>query len=280
MHKNIFTYVLMGMLLLSFPSFGSLKSEEKKFKKLRKEWIYKSYSKISKGSIKGITSVYNLQAGDDKKLTRANTHALLAYMWGLGINKEFAIADSKMAVKKAKTPKEKYIAETSLATALYNRGWGDLARSYTDSIKENPDYVGIPETLKKEELLLNLMVGSLAIKSGDLNSTHAAFSKIALETNKPWIPTLAMTSAMILNGSVFDTPGHINTLINDPTLTSYEREKLVELKALSVSKIDHKNKKMGQLINSLIFESIRGESDNAIKELVNDLTDYMADINL
>ena len=70
-------------------------------------------------------------------------------------------------------------------------------------------------------------------------------------------------------------------MINDPTLTSYERDKFVELKAFSLSKIDKakKDKKMEQLINGLIFESIKNESSNAIKGIVNELSDYISDVD-
>ena len=59
------------------------------------------------------------------------------------------------------------------------------------------------------------------------------------------------------------------------------RDKLVELKAFSLSKIDKakKDKKMEQLINGLIFESIKNESSNAIKGIVNELSDYISDVD-
>jgi len=281
--KNIcFSYLFVGLLVLSLPTYASLKSEGKRYKKLQKEWIYKGYYKMSKESIKGITRVYNSQAEEGKELTRTNTHTLLAYMWSLGINEDFAIADSKLALRKAKTPKDKYIAQTSLATAMYNQGWEQLAEDYANKIQTNSEFTGVAEQFEKEQVFSNLMVGSLAVKNGNLKLAHSAFGKIALETNKPWIPTLAVTSAMVLNGSILDMPGHIKTLINDPTLTSYEREKLVELKAFSMSKLDEskKNKKMEQLINSLIFESIKNESNNALKGIVNDLNDYISSVDL
>ncbi|NQZ21224.1 MAG: hypothetical protein HRT53_04140 [Colwellia sp.] len=58
-------------------------------------------------------------------------------------------------------------------------------------------------------------------------------------------------------------------MINSLRLTRYERDKLVELKAFSMSKLDkiNKNKKMEQLINALIFDSIKNESSNVINEL-------------
>jgi len=281
--KNIwFSYLFVSLLVLSLPTYASLKSEGKRYKKLQKEWIYKGYYKMSKESIKGITRVYNSQAEEGKELTRTNTHTLLAYMWSLGINEDFAIADSKLALRKAKTPKDKYIAQTSLATAMYNQGWEQLAEDYSNKIQTNSEFTGVAEQFEKEQVFSNLMVGSLAVKNGNLKLAHSAFGKIALETNKPWIPTLAVTSAMVLNGSILDMPGHIKTLINDPTLTSYEREKLVELKAFSMSKLDEskKNKKMEQLINSLIFESIKNESNNALKGIVNDLNDYISSVDL
>jgi len=281
--KNIwFSYLFVSLLVLSLPTYASLKSEGKRYKKLQKEWIYKGYYKMSKESIKGITRVYNSQAEEGKELTRTNTHTLLAYMWSLGINEDFAIADSKLALRKAKTPKDKYIAQTSLATAMYNQGWEQLAEDYSNKIQTNSEFTGVAEQFEKEQVFSNLMVGSLAVKNGNLKLAHSAFGKIALETNKPWIPTLAVTSAMVLNGSILDMPGHIKTLINDPTLTSYEREKLVELKAFSMSKLDEskKNKKMEQLINGLIFESIKNESNNALKGIVNDLNDYISSVDL
>jgi hypothetical protein len=276
-----FGYLIVGLLVISLPTFASLKSDGKRYKKLQKEWIYKGYYKMSKESIKGITRIYNLQAEEGSELTRTDTHTLLAYMWSLGLNEDFAIADSKLALRKAKTPKDKYIAQTSLATAMYNQGWGDLAKDYSNEIEANDEFKGVAGQFQKEQLFSNLMVGSLAIKNGNLKLTHSAFTKIGVETNKPWIPTLAITSAMILNGSILDTPGHIKALINDPTLTSYEREKLVELKEFSMSEIDKtkKDKKMEQLINSLIFDSIKNESSNAIKGIVNELRDYISDID-
>ena len=65
-------------------------------------------------------------------------------------------------------------------------------------------------------------------------------------------------------------------------MTSYEREKLVELKTLSSSKIDNskKVKKMEQLINGLIFESIKNESSDSFKGVVNKLNDYILDVDL
>jgi hypothetical protein len=275
------SYFFVSWLVISLPAFASLKSEGKKYKKLQKEWIYKGYYKMSRESIKGITRVYNSQSAEGDELTRTNTHTLLAYMWSLGFNEDFAIADSKLALKKAKTHKDKYIAQTSLATAMYNQGWDELAKDYSDKIQSNDEFKGVEDQFQKEQLFSNLMMGSLAIKNGNLKLTHTAFTKIGVETNKPWIPTLAITSAMMLNGSILDTPGHLSALINDPTLTSYERDKLVELKAFSLSKIDKvkKDKKMEQLINGLIFESIKNESSNAIKGIVNELSDYISDVD-
>jgi hypothetical protein len=275
-------YFILSLITISLPAFSSLKSEEKKYKKLQKEWIYKGYYKMSKESIKGITRVYNSQADEEDGLTRTDTHSLLAYIWGLGINEDFAIADSKLALRKAKTSKEKFIAQTSLATAMYNQGWSELASEYSKKIQSNNEFKGITDKFHNNQMFLNLMVGSLAIKNGNLKLTHTAFTKIGLETKKPWIPSLAITSAMLLNGSILDTPQHIKTLINDPTLTSYEREKLVELKTLSTSKIDNskKVKKMEQLINGLIFESIKNESSDSFKGVVNKLNDYILDVDL
>jgi len=279
--KKWFSLLITSFLILSLPAFGSLKSEGKRYKKLQKEWVYKGYYKMSKESIKGITRVYNLQAEEGSELKRTNTHALLAYMWGLGLNEDFAIADSKLALRKASTAQDKYIAQTSLATAMYNQGWEDLAKDYSNKIQANDEFKGVAGEFKKEQLFSNLMVGSLAIKNGNLKITHAAFTKIAKETNKPWIPSLAITSAMILNGSIFDTPGHIKSLINDPSLTRYERDKLVELKELSMSEVDKatKNKKMEQLINGLIFDSIKNQSSNAIKGIINELSEYISDVD-
>lgn len=273
--------LIVGWFTLSLPAYASLKSEGKRYKKLQKEWIYKGYYKMSKESIKGITRVYNSQAEEGDELTRTKTHTLLAYMWSLGFNEDFAIADSKLALRKAKTPKDKYIAQTSLATAMYNQGWDQLADDYSNKIQTNSEFTGVAELFEKEQVFSNLMVGSLAAKNGNLKLAHSAFTK-TLETNKPWITTLGVTSAMVLNGSILDTPGHIKELINDPTLTSYEREKLVELKAFSVSKIDEgkKSKKMAQLINGLIFESIKNESSNVLKGLVNELNDYISGVDL
>ncbi len=277
--SRLLSYLMVSVLVTSLPVFASLKSEQKKFKKLQKEWIYKGYYKISKKSIKGITSVYNSQADKNIELTRTKTHSLLAYMWGLGFSEDFAIADSKLAIKRAKTAKDRFIAQTSLATAMYNQGWNELAKEYSNKIQNNNEFKGIAGSLHQEQLFSNLMVGSLAIKNGNLKLAHTSFNKIGVETNKPWIPSLAITSAMILNGSILDTPGHIKTLINDPTLTSYEREKLIELKDLSMSKVD-KSKKMERLINGLIFDSIKSKSSNAVKEVINELNNYIANIDL
>ena len=55
---------------------------------------------------------------------------------------DFAIADSKLALRKSSTLKDKYIAEKALTLAMYNKGWVELASEKSNKIKSNPEFDG------------------------------------------------------------------------------------------------------------------------------------------
>ena len=47
------------------------------------------------------------------------------------------------------------------------------------------------EKYDKEQLIANLIVGSIAVREGNLRVVENTFAKLSKETDKAWIPTLA-----------------------------------------------------------------------------------------
>lgn len=280
--KSIIQIVFISVLFFSATATASLNSEQRKFDKLQKKWLYKAYRKISTESIRGITQVVNFSAKEDSKLDRAEIHAILAFMWSLGLDADFAIADSKLALRKASTFKDQYIAEKALTLAMYNKGWVELASFKSNNIDANPNFAGFAEKYDKQQLIANLIVGSLAIREGNLSVVENTFAKVSKETNKPWIPTLAKTAALVLNGSLLDAPGHLTALLSDPSLTDYERVKISALSTLAADKITEKNKQkqFSQLVNGLLFDSLKSSSSMAYKDLVEQLAQYISSVDL
>jgi len=276
--------MIVFLLLSSISVFSSPKSEQKKYAKLQKKWVYKAYRKISKESVRGITQAYNYQTKEQPENTidRAYIHALLSFMWSTGLDANFAIAESHLSLQKAVKPKDKYIAQTALSLALYNKGWSELAREQSNQINNNSEFKGFAKKYKKEQLFANLIVGSLAIREGNIKVTQDTFEKIAIETNKPWITTLAKTAALAMTGSIFDATSQFKVLVQDPSLTIYEREKIEEIQLLAKSEMDEKRKqtKVSQLVDGLLFDSIKEQSKTTYKGLVGDLSDYIDDIDL
>ncbi|WP_440876979.1 hypothetical protein [Thalassotalea sp. PLHSN55] len=278
--KGFLLQVVWFFLIVSSSSYASVESEQKKYDKLQDKWLYKSYYKLSKKTIKGITKVYNLQADETKQVNSSNTHALLAFMWSMGVNKKFAIADSSLANKNADSIKEQYIAQTVLTIAMYNRGWTELAKDMTQKSQHNPEFSGLSEKFHKEQLFANLMIGSLAIREGDLKVTQEAFNKIALATDKPWLPSLAKTATLAANGSILDAIANTKTLLADPTLTAYEREQLEQLKEkLTKDGSTGESMDIAQLVDRLIFDSIKTESNQAYQQLISQLSDYIENVS-
>jgi len=276
--------IFISLFLFSVSAFSSPKSEQKKYYKLQKKWTYKAYRKISKESVRGITQAYNYQNKDEPEntLDRAYIHALLGFMWSTGLDANFAIAESRLSLQKANKLKDKYIAQTALSLAFYNKGWPELAREQSSKIKNNLEFKGFAHKYKKEQLFANLIVGSLAIREGDIQVTQDVFTKIAVETNKPWITTLAKTAALVMTGSVFDAASQFKDLVQDPYLTVYEREKITEIQQLVMSELDEKKKqnKILQLIDGLLFDSIKNQSKAAYKNLLADLSNYIDNVDL
>jgi hypothetical protein len=284
--KKMLTKIIVQLLFISLVGFSisaeaSLTSEQKKFDKLQKKWLFKAYRKISTESIRGITQAVNFSTQDENKLERAEVHAILGFMWSLGLDADFAIADSKLALRKSSTLKDKYIAEKALTLAMYNKGWVELASEKSNKIKSNPEFDGFAEKYDKEQLIANLIVGSIAVREGNLRVVENTFAKVSKETDKAWIPTLAKTATLILNGSILDAPGHLKVLLEDPTLTAYERSKIAEISTLATNEITEKSKqnKFSQLVNGLMFESLKDSSGSAYKDVVEQLGDYISGID-
>lgn len=279
--KTIIQISLISTLFFSVAATASLNSEQKKFTKLEKKWLYKAYRKISTESIRGITQAVNFTSQDVEKLDRAEIHAILGFMWSLGLDADFAIADSKLALRKSSTLKDKYIAEKALTLAMYNKGWVELANAKSKSIQADPEFTGFAEKYNKEQLIANLIVGSLAIREGNLKVVENTFAKVSQETEKPWISTLAKTATLVLNGSLLDAPGHLTALLSDPTLTAYERERISEISDLAAGEMTEQRKqnKFSQLVNGLMFESLKDSSSMAYKDLVEQLSQYISSVD-
>lgn len=279
--KTIIQISLISTLFFSVAATASLNSEQKKFTKLEKKWLYKAYRKISTESIRGITQAVNFTSQDVEKLDRAEIHAILGFMWSLGLDADFAIADSKLALRKSSTLKDKYIAEKALTLAMYNKGWAELANEKSKSIQANPEFTGFAEKYNKEQLIANLIVGSLAIREGNLKVVENTFAKVSQETEKPWISTLAKTATLVLNGSLLDAPGHLTALLSDPALTAYERERISEISDLAAGEMTEQRKqnKFSQLVNGLMFESLKDSSSMAYKDLVEQLSQYISSVD-
>jgi len=279
--KAIIQITFVSVLLFSVTATASLNSEQKKFDKLQKKWLYKAYRKISTESIRGITQAVNFSTQDENKLDRAQIHAILGFMWSLGLDADFAIADSKLALRKSSTLNDTYIAEKTLTLAMYNKGWSELARAKSRSIQANSEFDGFAEKYTKQQLIANLIVGSLAIREGNLTVVENTFAKVSQETNKAWIPTLAKTATLVLNGSLLDASGHLSALLTDPSLTAYEREKISAISVLAADKITERSKQnqFSQLVNSLMFESLKDSSSMAYKDLVEQLGQYISSID-
>lgn len=62
--KTIIQISLISTLFFSVAAIASLNSEQKKFNKLEKKWLYKAYRKISTESIRGITQAVNFTSQD------------------------------------------------------------------------------------------------------------------------------------------------------------------------------------------------------------------------
>ncbi len=279
--KTIIQISLISTLFFSVAAIASLNSEQKKFNKLEKKWLYKAYRKISTESIRGITQAVNFTSQDVEKLDRAEIHAILGFMWSLGLDADFAIADSKLALRKSSTLKDKYIAEKALTLAMYNKGWVELANAKSKSIQADPEFTGFAEKYNKEQLIANLIVGSLAIREGNLKVVENTFAKVSQETEKPWISTLAKTATLVLNGSLLDGPGHLTALLSDPALTAYERERISEISDLAAGEMTEQRKqnKFSQLVNGLMFESLKDSSSMAYKDLVEQLSQYISSVD-
>lgn len=279
--KTIIQISLISTLFFSVAATASLNSEQKKFTKLEKKWLYKAYRKISTESIRGITQAVNFTSQDVEKLDRAEIHAILGFMWSLGLDADFAIADSKLALRKSSTLKDKYIAEKALTLAMYNKGWVELANAKSKSIQADPEFTGFAEKYNKEQLIANLIVGSLAIREGNLKVVENTFAKVSQETEKPWISTLAKTATLVLNGSLLDAPGHLTALLSDPALTAYERERISEISDLAAGEMTEQRKqnKFSQLVNGLMFESLKDSSSMAYKDLVEQLSQYISSVD-
>ena len=103
--RTIVKLIVISFIFTTISVQSSYKSEQKRHHKLQKKWVYKAYRKRSKENIRTITKTYNSQISkEDKPLDRAYPHALLAFIWSMGLDADFAIAESHLSLKKATKP--------------------------------------------------------------------------------------------------------------------------------------------------------------------------------
>ncbi|MCW8328839.1 hypothetical protein MD588_08455 [Photobacterium sp. SDRW27] len=276
--------LMISVLLFSYSTSAEAKSEHRQYQKLQKGFFFKAYSKLSRETVRSIADTYNeqLSSDQDKKLSRAQIHSLLGLMWSMGLDADYAIADSLLSLKKAKKTKDKYIAHSALSLALYNKGWISLARKQSALLQTN-EFRGYSKKYEQEELFANLIVGSLAIREGNLQATQDTFGKVALKTGRPWIVTLAKTAALTMNGSIINAASQFKAILDDPSLTEYERKKIRDMAKLSKKGQRDSQKqelsngektKMTQKVSNLLFESIERQSKSITQELIGDLKSY------
>lgn len=292
MRKHWAQAVVSVILLLSVSIEVAAKSEQDKYEDLQDGFFYKMYNTLSRETIRGITDVYNIQpAGyEHKPLSRARVHALLGLMWSMGLDDEYAIADGQLALNKADEMKEQYIAHSIMALAFYNKGWVGLAREQSALVKQ-PKFAGYEQKYAKEALVANLIVGSLAIREGDLATTQHTFSKVAASTDKPWVETLAKTAALSMNGSILDAISSLKALASDPTLTRTEREQVLSLLAETEqleeteqqgkSELSSADKtKITREVGKVLFNQVEQQGQSSMQGLISDLRTYTESVDL
>lgn len=275
------------MLLLSVSGVVAAKSERDKYEDLQDGFFYKMYNTLSRETIRGITDVYNIQPPgyEHDTLSRGRVHALLGLMWSMGLDDEYAIADSQLALNKADEMKEKYIAHSIMSLAFYNKGWVSLAREQSALLKQ-PEFAGYEQKYEQEALVANLIVGSLAIREGDLATTQHTFSKVAQATDKPWVETLAKTAALSMNGSILDAISSLKALALDPTLTSAEREQVMSLLAETEqqqgkSELSSADKtSITRQVGQVLFNQVEQQGQSSVKGLISDLRTYTQSVDL
>ncbi|WP_153914241.1 hypothetical protein [Shewanella sp. TC10] len=282
--KKITNWITLFVSVLSMLSPVYAKSEQDKYEDLRDGFFYKAYGKLSRETIRSISDTYNkqLKQDGDNSLSRAEIHSLLGLIWSMGLDNDYAIADSQLSLNKADEPKDRYIAISALSLAFYNKGWVNLARKQSALLQEG-EFDGFADKFKHEELAANLIVGSLAVREGNILVAQDTFGKIAESTDKPWISSLATAAAITMSGSTTNVTSRFSSILTDPTLTGLEKEKIEDIAGvvrrdsqtdLTIELTKKEKTAMTQQVTNLLFESIEHQGKATTQALIVELKRY------
>ena len=258
----------------------STKTEQQQYADLQDSFSYETYRGVSNTSVDTIAYGYNkLQKEQLEQIGAIEptlTHAMMSYILSLGVSKDFAIAESDLALAKATDMRGKYLAYSAQSLAFYNKGWRKMAKQKADFIRTDPLFATVSQSYPKEQLISYLILGSVAVRDGDLATAQNMFYVIGEQIEKPWLPSLAKALTVALNGSTIDSLIMLKDISTDPSLNGYEREKIAELMDVAQSKLSDKKKrqKITSIADDFFLDRIKDKSSILYRDLITDLQKY------
>lgn len=283
-HMIIKQLALLVIAVFFLSGCKSTKTEQQQYAQLQSSFSYGTYSGLSDTGVETIAYGYNRinkdQLEDLGAIDPTLTHAMMSYFFSLGVSQDFAIAESDLALAKAHDLRSQYLAFSAQSLAFYNKGWRKMAKQKADFIRTDPVFRNVSQSYPKEQLVSYLILGSVAIREGDLHTTQNMFQVIAEQTQKPWLPSLAKAVSVILNGSMIDAVVMLKDISTDPTLNQYERDKIAEVIGIASSdlKVSRKKQQITQLTDDFFLDRIKDKSTKVYRNLISELQNYTKQI--
>ncbi|QLJ09010.1 hypothetical protein [Pseudoalteromonas sp. JSTW] len=275
---KLVTCSVLSIALLS--ACKSTKSEHQQYTELQRSFSYEAYSGVSDTSVDTIAYGYKtLQKERLKQVGEIEptlTHAMMSYILSMGLSNDFAIAESDLALAKAIDIRGKYLAYSAQSLAFYNKGWRKMAKQKADFIRTDPLFKTVSQSYPKEQLISYLIIGSVAVRDGDLATVQNMFYVIGEQIEKPWLPSLAKAITVTLNGSMLESLVMLKDISTDPSLNAYEQAKISELIGIAGSKLSDKNKRqqITRITDDFFLDRIKDNSVSLYRDLITNLQKY------
>ncbi|AXV64526.1 hypothetical protein D0907_04130 [Pseudoalteromonas lipolytica] len=151
-----------------------------------------------------------------------------------------------------------------------------MAKQKADFIRTDPLFKTVSQSYPKEQLISYLIIGSVAVRDGDLATVQNMFYVIGEQIEKPWLPSLAKAITVTLNGSMLESLIMLKDISTDPSLNAYEQEKISELIGIVGSKLSDKNKRqqITRITDDFFLDRIKDNSVSLYRDLITNLQKY------
>ncbi len=183
--KSYVKFVIVNAILIFIISCSKPKTEEQLFEEMKSGFQFKTYTMLSKTTVPPIVSLYNSQRDKDMpEIKEEVVRILLAYSLAVSQSATCAIAEASL-IKDPEDEKMKFLAQSVIAIALYEKGWRKIAFQQSEKansyLKKNPG-----KSALEEVITFHLVMGSMCIYTNNLRAARFHFAGFSNATQIHW----------------------------------------------------------------------------------------------